>query len=66
MGRSTGFRQQLRVLSEIYLLAVPSNTRIRDLEASLPPYQGHGAPRKVAFIANVGELGDHVINGVNG
>lgn len=43
-------KQQLRVLSEIYLLAVPSNTRIRDLEASLPPYQGRGAPRKVPFM----------------
>ena len=50
MGRSTAFRQQLRVLSETYLLAVPSNTRIRDLEAPLPPYQGHGAARKVPFI----------------
>ncbi len=49
MGRSTAFRQQLRVLSENYLLAVPSNTKMRDLEAPLPPYQGHGAPRKVPF-----------------
>ena len=49
MGRSTAFRQQLRALSENYFLAVPSNTKIRDLEAPLPPYQGHGAPRKVPF-----------------
>jgi SRSO17 transposase len=49
MGRSTAFRQQLRALSEHYLLAVPSNTKIRDLEAPLPPYQGHGAPRKTPF-----------------
>jgi SRSO17 transposase len=49
MGRSTAFRQQLRALSENYLLAVPSNTKIRDLEAPLPLYQGHGAPRKVPF-----------------
>lgn len=49
MGRPTVFRQQLRVLSEPYLLAVPSNTRIRDLEAPLPPYQGRGAPRKNPF-----------------
>ena len=49
MGRSTAFRQQLRVLSEQYLLAVPSNANIRDLEAPLPPYQGHGAPAKVPF-----------------
>lgn len=49
MGRSTAFRQQLRVSSETYLLAIPSNTKMRDLEAPLPPYQGHGAPRKVPF-----------------
>jgi len=49
MGRSTAFRQQLRALSENYLLAIPSNTNIRDLEAPSPPYQGHGAPRKNPF-----------------
>ena len=49
MGRSTAFRQQLRHVSEQYLLAVPSNTNIRDLEAPLPPYQGHGAPPKAPF-----------------
>lgn len=49
MGRSTAFRQQLCTLSENYLLAVPSNTKIRDLQAPLPPYQGQGAPRKVPF-----------------
>lgn len=49
MGRSTAFRQQLRAFSENYFLSVPSNTKIRDLEAPLPPYQGHGAPRKVPF-----------------
>jgi len=49
MGRSTAFRRDLRALSECYLLAVPSNTRIRDLESSPPAYQGHGAPAKVPF-----------------
>lgn len=49
MGRSTAFRQQLRALSENYFLAVPSNTKIRDLEAPLRPYPGQGAPRKVPF-----------------
>jgi len=49
MGRSTAFRQQLRDLSEQYLLAVPSNTRVRDLEASLPPYQGRGPHPKGPF-----------------
>jgi SRSO17 transposase len=49
MGRSSAFRRELRSLSEYYLLAVPSNTRIRDLESSPPAYQGHGAPAKVPF-----------------
>lgn len=49
MGRPTVFRQQLRILSEPYLLAVPSNTRLRDLEAPLPPYPGRGAPRQNPF-----------------
>lgn len=31
MGRSTGFRRQLAARNECYLLAVPSNTTIRDL-----------------------------------
>ena len=42
MGRPTRFRQDLRDLDERYLLAVPSNTLIRDLEAALPPYRGRG------------------------
>jgi len=49
MGRPAAFRQQLRSFSEQYLLAIPSNTRIRDLDAELPPYQGQGAPRKNPF-----------------
>ncbi len=46
MGRPTAFRQQLRAFSEHYLLAIPSNTKIRDLDAPLPPYQGQGAPAR--------------------
>jgi SRSO17 transposase len=42
MGRSTSFRRELRALNERYLLAVPSNSLIRDLEADPPPYSGHG------------------------
>jgi SRSO17 transposase len=36
MGRSTGFRRQLAARNERYLLAVPSNTTIRDLCAAVP------------------------------
>jgi SRSO17 transposase len=49
MGRSSWFRQELRTLNERYLLAVPSNTLIRDCEAEPPPYSGRGKPRKVPF-----------------
>lgn len=49
MGRNSGFREQLRGLEEQYLLAVPSNTLVRDLDAAPPPYQGSGQPPKVAF-----------------
>lgn len=51
MGRSTWFRQQLRDRGERYLLAVPSNTVIRDLEATPPPYSGRGARPRVPFVA---------------
>src|SRR3972149_4909545 len=33
MGRSSTFRRDLRGLGEQYLLAVPSNTLVRDLDA---------------------------------
>jgi SRSO17 transposase len=49
MGRSSWFRQELRTLNERYLLAVPSNTLIRDCEAEPPPYSGRGKPRKIPF-----------------
>jgi SRSO17 transposase len=49
MGRSSSFRRELRTRQERYLLAVPSNTLIRDLEAVLPEQDGPGAPRKVPF-----------------
>jgi SRSO17 transposase len=44
MGRSSWFRQQLQSRGECYLLAVPSNTSVRDLAAPGPPYPGHGRP----------------------
>ena len=42
MGRPSWFRRRLAALGERYLLAVPSNTAIRDLEAPLPEYRGRG------------------------
>ena len=49
MGRSSRFRRDLRALSEQYLLAVPSNTSIRDLQSKPPAYGGHGQPPKQPF-----------------
>jgi SRSO17 transposase len=47
MGRCSWFRRQLRSRNERYLLAVPSNTAVRDLFAADPPYAGHGRrPRR--------------------
>jgi SRSO17 transposase len=42
MGRPYWFRRRLEALNERYLLAVPSNTSIRDLETALPEYGGKG------------------------
>lgn len=42
MGRPSGFRRKLRERKEQYLLMVPSNTTIRDLDAQPPEYGGHG------------------------
>jgi SRSO17 transposase len=50
MGRSSWFRQQLRQRGESYLLAVPSNTSVRDLRAAEPPYSGRGRRRQVPFV----------------
>jgi len=49
MGRSSGFRADLRALGEQYLLAVPSNSGIRDLESQPPAYGGRGQPPKQPF-----------------
>jgi SRSO17 transposase len=49
MGRSSGFRRDLRALGEQYLLAVPSNSGIRDLEGKPPAYGGRGRPPKQPF-----------------
>jgi SRSO17 transposase len=49
MGRPAHFRRELADRSERYLLAVPSNTTIRDLEAEPPAYSGRGRPPQPAF-----------------
>lgn len=49
MGRSSWFRGELRNRNEHYLLAVPSNTLIRLVEAMPPTYSGHGRPPVVPF-----------------
>jgi SRSO17 transposase len=49
MGRSSRFRWDLAERQERYLLAVPSNTLIRDLDAAPPPYGGRGRHPVVPF-----------------
>jgi hypothetical protein len=49
MGRPAHFRQDLRLLGARYLLAVPSNTLVRDQDAPLPEYSGRGRHRKHPF-----------------
>jgi SRSO17 transposase len=49
MGRSSCFRRDLRGLGEQYILAVPSNTSIRDLESKPPAYGGRGPQPKQPF-----------------
>jgi SRSO17 transposase len=49
LGRSSWFRQELRSRNECYLLAVPSNTLVRDLTVPDPPYSGRGPRPKVPF-----------------
>jgi SRSO17 transposase len=50
MGRSSAFRRDLRGLGERYLLNVPSNTLVRDLDAPPPPYGGRGRYPKSPFM----------------
>jgi SRSO17 transposase len=50
MGRPSGFRLELRNLGKRYLLAVPSNTLIRDLDAPPPKYSGRGPRPRSPFI----------------
>ena len=50
MGRPGGFRRDLRRRGERYLLAVPSNTLIRDIDAPSPEYSGRGRYPKNPFM----------------
>jgi SRSO17 transposase len=50
LGRSSRFRQQLRERNERYLLAVPSNTLVRDLKAPEPSSTKAGRARKAPFL----------------
>ena len=49
MGRSSRFRAALRRSNERYLLAVPSNTTVRDLEGAVPEWSGRGRHPKRPF-----------------
>jgi SRSO17 transposase len=49
MGRPTSFRLALRGREQRYLLAVPSNTLVRDLDVVPPQYSGHGRRPKSPF-----------------
>lgn len=50
MGRSSWFRQQLRLRNEHYALAVPGNTLVRDLTAKESAYRGHGRRPQVPLV----------------
>jgi SRSO17 transposase len=50
MGRPMDFRLKLRTRGERYLLAIPSNTLVRDRDAPTPEYSGRGRHRKNAFL----------------
>jgi SRSO17 transposase len=50
MGKVPEFRSQLHARGEQYLLAVPSNTLVRDLLAEPPPYSGRGPRPKSPFV----------------
>jgi SRSO17 transposase len=50
MGRPSGFRRKLRDRGERYLLGVPSNTLVRDLDVPPPEYSGRGRSPKSPFL----------------
>src|SRR2546426_8354434 len=49
LGRHTRFRHDLRKRGERYVLGVPCDTTMRDLEAPLPAYQGRGRRPKAPW-----------------
>jgi len=49
LGRHTRFRHELRERDERYVLGVPCNTMMRDLEAPPPEYQGRGRRPKAPW-----------------
>lgn len=49
MGNNASFRRDLNECGEQYLLAVPRDTLIRDLDVEPPAYQGRGAVPKERF-----------------
>ena len=50
MGRPASFRLALRGREQRYLLAVPSNTLVRDRDKSPPEYSGRGRHPKTPFV----------------
>ena len=56
MGRCSWFRQELRSRGEAYLLAVPSNTLVRDLVAPEPAYSRPG-PHAASAVRRVRTCG---------
>jgi SRSO17 transposase len=50
MGRSSNFRRELRDRGERYLLAMQSNTLVRDLEAAPSGYRRDGNARTIPFV----------------
>ncbi|MGH9818216.1 MAG: IS701 family transposase, partial [Candidatus Acidiferrales bacterium] len=50
MGKNPEFRGELQARGERHLLAVPSHTRIRDLQAEPPPCSGRGRQPKSPYV----------------
>jgi SRSO17 transposase len=50
MGRPSSFRRELRDRGERYLLGVPSNTLVRDLDVPPPEYSGRGRYPRSPFL----------------
>ena len=50
MGKNPAFRRDLNDRGEQYLLAVPCDTLIRDLDAEPPEYHGRGRVPKLPFV----------------